>query len=526
MTRLDTLINRIQSDYVKRSLSKIDEPFPNNIFHTNDLSDEFIENDFFHSQLFIDCILHMKTTSTDITEFVNFCLNEYYGEQYQTSIIQDFKQKYKSEKSIWWYTQDSFVYRILSKAISMKNHSLLFTFGFLIRDIYENLQKFRLKMPVEVYYGRIMTIDEVNQLKSSLGQYLSVNIFISTDYDRRLIVTLLNDFALPNDCVRVLFEIHADPNLNQSKPVANITSLTCNPQSQQVLFTLGSVFQLNDIQQDKKTGIWIIKMTLSNIKKSYDENNLITCGYLLQKMRKNDEAEHLFLRLIKHISANNELSKCYAALGYLTSLKNNYESSLEWYDKFLKICNQNDPNLASIYYSIGYVYQNVDDRNQALQFYDKALSMWTELYGDEGIVEIAECLNNIGCIYEREQYYAKALECHKRSLSIRDKFQVDIGSCYNNIGNIYYCLGEYNSALENYNFAFQEKIKSRSEKDLSLATTLTNMGLVFEADTNYKEALNYYKKAALVYNELYSPTHVSNIEIQENIQRVSVLMRT
>ncbi|CAF3222455.1 unnamed protein product [Rotaria socialis] len=526
-TRLDTLINRIQSDYSKRCQFKLDEPFPINISKTNNLSDELLHDDIFHSQLLIDCLLQMKTLSTDVTGFVNTCLQQYNNDPNQTSIIHEFKQKYSSDKILWWYTQDSFVYRLLSKAMNVKNYNFLLNFGFLIRDICGIIQKYQLKSSIEVYRGQIMSIDEFNTLKSSLGQNISINTFVSTDYDRKSIISSLNEFPITNDSLRVLFEIHADPNVDNSRPFANITSLTYSPHQQQVLFMLGSVFQLTDIQQDKKYGIWIVKTVLKNLKKSYDEKDLVACGRTLQKMGRNDEAEMFFLRLLKEMPSNHEdISKCYSTLGYLSFLKNNYDSSLNWYENFLKVSKPDDPNLADIYYSIGCVYQNMFEYNQALQYYDRALLIWKEIYGDEGALEMAECLNNMGCIYEKEQYYSKALSCHQQALSIRDKFHADIGRSYNNIGNIYFAMGEYNSAIENYNFAFQEKCNYASPQDPSLATTLRNIALVFEEDKNFLEALNYFKRAASIYENLLPSTHIDNVEVQEDIRRISSFIKS
>ncbi|CAF3177785.1 unnamed protein product [Rotaria sp. Silwood2] len=180
------------------------------------------------------------------------------------------------------------------------------------------------------------------------------------------------------------------------------------------------------------------------------------------------------------------------------------------------------------------------DYNQALQYYNQALLIWKESDGNDEPFQMAECLNNMGCIYEIEKCYSKALACHQQALSIRDKFQADLGSSYNNIGNIYLCigslynnfcnfylcLGEYNAAIENYDYAYKIKSKSRSSQDPSLATTLRNMALAYEEDGNFIEALKYYKKASLAFASIFSATHTYYIEIQEDIQRVSSLMES
>ncbi|CAF5037110.1 unnamed protein product, partial [Rotaria magnacalcarata] len=79
---------------------------------------------------------------------------------------------------------------------------------------------------------------------------------------------------------------------------------------------------------------------------------------------------------------------------------------------------------------------------------------------------------------------------------------------------------------ENYNFAFQEKCKYASPQDPSLATTLRNIALVFEEDNNFLEALNYFKRAAVIYENLFPSTHIDNVEVQEDIRRISSFIKS
>ncbi|CAF4465225.1 unnamed protein product, partial [Adineta steineri] len=140
------------------------------------------------------------------------------------------------------------------------------------------------------------------------------------------IISSLNEFSTQEGLVRVLFEIDAITSTNESKAFAIITQFTYLPVEQQVLFMLGSIFQLIDICLDSKNNLWIIKIVLVNIKKDYDETNLISCGHLLRQMKKLDDAEKYFSRLLKEIPEDHEdFSQCYQALGLICFQKTNYE---------------------------------------------------------------------------------------------------------------------------------------------------------------------------------------------------------
>jgi tetratricopeptide (TPR) repeat protein len=516
----DILIHQIQSNYTKRIQTKVDEPFPINISKSNPVTDITVDNEFFYSQILFDCLLQMKTISTDKSDFINLCKNEYHNNTNELSRVQEFQQTYIPNQALWWYTRESFVNRVLNKALYTKNLDLLFLFAFLIRDIHENLEKNKCKSPIQVCHGQLMSIDELHALKNSIGKYISVNTFLSGNSNRKQIISCLNEWPVTDDLVRILFEIDADPQKDNSKPFAYLS------QEQQIcLFTLGTIFQLTDIIQDKKNDLWIVKLVLTTIKKEYDSTNLISCGYFLfQQMKKTDQAEKYFSRLLKELPSDHpDIAQCLHSLGLLLFLRNQYDLSLQWYQKLIKILKTNDPNLPDTFYSIGCVYHKKSDHQQALEYYQKALQIWTENNRYEQPLRMADCLNNMGCIYETEGSYTKSLDCHQQALSIRGQYQMDIGASYNNIGNVYLCLGQYEVALENYNYSFEMKSKSISIPNPSLATTLKNIGLVYEEDGNIEEALKCYKRAALMFEQIYPSVHIYNIEIQEDIQRILAL---
>jgi hypothetical protein len=147
------LIPQIQSDYSKRIQCKVDESFPINISKSNKLSDQCVNNELFYSHLVINSLLQMKTSSTDKTELIQICLKEYNNNKNQLSIVHEFEQKYLSNQVLWWYTRESFIYRLLNKALSVKNLDLLFLLVFFIRDLKESLEKNKSKSSVQVYYG-------------------------------------------------------------------------------------------------------------------------------------------------------------------------------------------------------------------------------------------------------------------------------------------------------------------------------------------------------------------------------------
>ena len=518
MVKLDQLIQQIQSDFAKRIQSRVDEPFPF-VISTFDLS---LNEDFLHAQILFNCLLQMKTLPTDKSEFIHQCKNEYYNNPKESTYIDEFQKNYTSNQAIWWYTRDAFISRILNKAFCTKNLDRLFLLGFIIRDIQDNLHKNQCKSSFQVYAGQLMSIDELQRMKNSIGDFMIINRFFFAYFNRKQVTGHLNEYPVHNDYLRILFEIEADSSMDKSKPFADVTPFVYLSSEQQCLFTLGSIFRIEEIVQDKKNNLWIIKLIFSTVRKEYDANDLIVCVQILQQMKKNNHAEKFFLRLLKEFPNDHpDIPQCFHALALLAFSRNNYDLSLQWYQKLTKQFKSNDLHLAETFYSMGCVHQKRFEHRQALEYYQKALDTWQTIDPNNKSLRMAECLNNMGCIYELEQSYSKALACHEQALMIRGQYQVDLGSSYNNIANIYLSLGEYDVALENYNNAFAAKSKSLSTTDPSLAITLRNIGLVYEEDGNVEEALKSYRRAALMFEQIYPATDVYNMDIQEDIRRVS-----
>ncbi|CAF4208541.1 unnamed protein product [Adineta steineri] len=177
----------------------------------------------------------------------------------------------------------------------------------------------------------------------------------STSKQRTTALFLLGDIKTQIDSERVLFEIDADPKIVTTKPFANISKHSYFPDESEVLFMIGSIFRLNNINRNDDQ-IWIIKMTLCNddvhdlkqvlmyMKQQIEneETNLRTLGNVLWKMGKLDLAEKYFNRLLHELPLNDPfLSSLYKDLGELASQTGDYDMSIQWHQKFLAIKNKN-----------------------------------------------------------------------------------------------------------------------------------------------------------------------------------------
>lgn len=523
---------------------EVAETLPINIFNTeHEQSTTGLNGQFIHFQLLIDCLLRMKSTKIERNDLIKLCKTQYQNNARELSIIDEFDQTYSSSDAIWWYTRQSFVYRLLNKALRVQNIQLIYLFRFFIRDLYKQLCTHRCPAIIRVYRGQLMVNDELQILKNSVGKYISINSFFSTSFNRNLALHFSQEL---DEYERVIFEIEADPCLTDEKPFADISHHSCFPDESEVLFMLGSIFQLISIEQTEDQ-IWIIHMALCSgndhdlkpifehmkNQHSQDQTDLLSFGHLLRNMGKFEDAENYYRRLLASLPKDSQdLGRCYHALGIIAYEKADYERSLRLHKNALKIklrsVKSDDPYLANSYNSIGTIYERKKDYQRALKSFQKALIILEQTFGKDH-PKVAICWNNIAGIYRMKGRYNDALKCNQKALAIREKHlpadHPDIGASHSNIGIIYRCLGEYDHAIEHHNRSLAIQQKSLPSKHPQTASTLTNVGLVYEDKADYRQALEYYEKAALIYRPALPSTHPNIIKTEQFIKRVVSKMK-
>ncbi|CAF4962912.1 unnamed protein product [Rotaria sp. Silwood1] len=542
--QFDELLSRIQSNEVKRMHYEIEEPLSITTFNTTnneDKSSTELNGYFVHAQLLIDVVLRMKASSTDKNELIAFCKDEYKNNTTALTIIAEFERDYVPEKAVWWYTRESFLYRVLNKALRMQNIDLIFRFRFFLRDLLQQLKQHQLLLPIRVYRAQLISLGELEMMKQSIGHYLSMSSFLSTSVDRQLAMFLLGDSDVSNDLLRVLFEIDLDPQVVITKPFADITFLSYFGEEKEVLIMLGAIFRLEKIYMDENQ-IWIIRMTLSSeneqdfkilfeyMKKQYQdgETGLLSFGDSLWRMGKFDDAEKYYRQMLLELPhGHQDIAICYYALGLVASAKGDFDLSLEWHYKsvemIIRTLGPNNPSLANSYNSIGVVYRQKGNNQQALESYNKALTIYQRIYGEDH-PRVAACLNNMANIYNEVKDFSEALRCHQMALHIFEQHRPidhpDLGIAHNSIGSVYGSLGEYDLALEHFHLSLKIYQKSLPPEHPHIAMTLENIGLAYEDNNELEQALEFYTKAATIFRHSLPPTHPRVVEIERDIQRI------
>ncbi|CAF1236295.1 unnamed protein product, partial [Rotaria sordida] len=545
IVKVDDLIDQIKVDQKDRG--KQEEPLSMNIYNVRgnaDKSTTELNGHFIHSLLLIDVLIRMKSNDTDKKKLIQVCKDEYTDNDHQLEIVSEFERHYQSKKAIWWYTRDAFLYSMLNKALRVQNTELLLLFRFVIRDIYERLKKHQCQDLVRVYRYQPMSTDELNALRQSIGQFISINSFFSTSADRDVALRFLKHSAISNDLHPILFIIDADPRVVKSKPFADISSHSYFPLECEILFMVGCIFRLIDIYRDDNEQIWIIKMQLAedndhDLKKLFNqlkadygggenETNLQSFGDVLQLMGKYDSAEKIYSDLHK-TSPSDDTSFCHLcfSFGMLYKERKDYDRSLQWFQRALDRKTRTNPTdfvyIGGLYCCIGNIYMEKNGYNEAIKYYNTAMDYY-KCANATNHPYMASLYHGNARICCAQKQYTEALNYYQRSLVIQQEHlpsnHPDMAINLIGIGDVYRNVGKYQLAMDNYKTSLDIRMKSLPPQHQDIASNVRSIGLLYETMNNLKEALEYYKKAASIYRQSLSSENSNVVEIQKDIQRI------
>ncbi|CAF3330304.1 unnamed protein product, partial [Rotaria socialis] len=359
VVKLDKLISRIKADHKIQHV--VDKPSSVESFASDTYDNKMISGPnakFIGSQVMIDCLLRVKFTPKDKTELIDYCNIMYAGNHAELQNIRDFEQNYLPDKALWWYTKDSFFYKILNKALRGEDIHMMFLLRAFISDIGLQLKKYQAKQHLRAYRSQMISNDELETFKKSCGLFMSPNSFFSSTLSRHIALSFLRPTNNTTDLQSVLFEIDADPKIVTTKPFADISKHSNFSDESEVLFMTGSIFRLNSISRSSDDQVWIIQMTLCNenddecdikyalmYKKQEigtGETTLRTFGNLLWKLGKHELAQKYLVRFLEELPSNDpSLISLYEDLGELASETGDYNKSVQWHQKALELKNKN-----------------------------------------------------------------------------------------------------------------------------------------------------------------------------------------
>ena len=352
---LNELINQMKNDQKIRK--KIEEPLSIDILDMNgneDKSTQDLNGKLVYFQLFFYLILQIKPNDDDKKELIDLYRQEYSGNTIELQNISKFEKTYEKNEALLWYSKESFFYKTLNKALRRENIHLIYLLRSYILDICHQIEINQSSVPCKVYRYQLISKDELNHFFGHIGQYISVNSFLSTTMREYVANFYMGHGQSSNEFERVVFHIDADPNQKKTKPFANISSQSEFFDEFEVLFTPGSIFRLDSIQLGEGHLYQIdltlcgeeedrLKVVFDQMREQYqnEEIHLGTLAKFLLKMGKFQLAEKYCLRMINQLPPNDpSLIHLYQNVDQIASQQGQFDKSLQCQKKLLSFKQQ------------------------------------------------------------------------------------------------------------------------------------------------------------------------------------------
>ncbi|UJR32556.1 hypothetical protein I4U23_020017 [Adineta vaga] len=239
--------------------------------------DEEQKHMFLAHQRTIDSILCVPHTYESRQEMITEFRRLYSDDETILAEIDQFEIEYIPHAAVQWYTRDSFVCRTINQTLRESNVDAMFKLRYILTDIYTHLNESyrqnnwleRSGLPsTETFYrGQLMSYQEFNSFKELRGSVISINTFLSTTTSMQIALMYANIFQNNSDDISVVFSIESD-SISKIRPYANISRYSMFPDEDEVLFAMGSIFQIGNIRElPDAENVWIIYL------KTYDLHN-------------------------------------------------------------------------------------------------------------------------------------------------------------------------------------------------------------------------------------------------------------
>lgn len=501
---------------------------------------------FIYSRILQDILVTIQFDQHHLKKFISYCRDAFADNDKELDNIKKFKEKYRNETPIWWYTNDSFLYPLLNRGFRTLDMEIIMKAGFFIGDLHRQIKQLhseqRTGSRFTVYHGQGLSTLNFEQMKKTKDGLLSFNNFLFTNKDREIALDFARRTRKNPDLVGILFVMAIDPS-KSTTPFASINNVSYHKGKQdEILFSIYTVFRIGDIKPlGKHQRFYQVDLTLV----SDNDTDLNTCtnrirqetfpdekewhrmGSLLLKTGRPDKVVQVHRILIKQTANDNEKATIYGQLGLAKSDQGVYQDAIVYYEKSLEIYKRNLPanysQLASSYSNIGNVYYQMGECAKALSSYENALEIQQQIL-QPSHPDLGMSFANIALMFGKVGEYTKALSLYEKALDIQQQAlpsnHPDLAASYNNIGAMYDELHNYPKALSFYENALTLRTQSLPSNHPDLGMSNINIGNVYQCMGDYAKALSFYEAGIKIQQQSLSPNH---LDIASSYNKIGVL---
>ncbi|UJR12943.1 hypothetical protein I4U23_017116 [Adineta vaga] len=376
-------------------------------------------------------------------DLISFARTYYRCNKSMLEKIDNFKQNYRSDDAISWYTALDFPSQLLNKALRTGNYDLIKPFLSFIMDLRNCLAREHEHLIEEgtiiVYRGMNVPIEEVEKFQNVNGEFISINGFLSTSRSR----TVAEIFSgLTNDIVgnaAIIFQIECDAFiLGKNFIFADISRHSHISDELEVLIDIGSIFRVTNIKQDTD-GRWVIHMIGTS------EINIMVKKYIeyycfdLMKMKYNMGEMHVIISLLadrylyekaqEHLKQlleqpnGKEIAEIYATMTRTQNIEKNYHILIRDHYNYTRdhLSKENFKQSALILNKIGFFLPRNNELRNSPEIL-KILHVNEDIYCEPNEAKsLVSILPQLGDNYRQQESRIRRLKGLSNSLKDRHK---------------------------------------------------------------------------------------------------------
>ncbi|CAF1434529.1 unnamed protein product, partial [Adineta ricciae] len=467
--QVNKLIAQLHCDVISPERATFTNPFDLLVDHLHTIDDiDERENERLHFQVILTALLR-SDTSTDFVRqlMIDECRKHYTNINNIVYLrkIDEFEHSESRFSTFHWWSQDSFVYRLINEALRSRHWSSIMKYRYFIVKLYNEIKKLHQEQfPIVhsddsrnqllVYRGQKLFAHDWKLLENSVGGLVCINSFLSTT----LYEGIAMQFAYAcreEKTVAVIFRITLDRRV-LSSIFADISGQSSITYEAEVLLSPGVVFRVENIAYDDAFDRWVVNLIATDPDKDsllsfmLSKSDRTSLGQVLYQTGEYDAARDYCELMLRY---TGEHLTHYSILGNIFKEIKEYDQALENHYKALKFVTS-IYQCSVVYYNLGLAYLGKGDYNRALHYHHEAY----ELECVEGETEkLALIYHNMGFAYIKigalrlgVDYLEKALDIQN---SVLPSNHYHLGCTYLNLGDYYRAQNESGQALEYYQHA-------------------------------------------------------------------------
>ena len=218
---------------------------------------------FYWYRFFFNVLDRLNPTEIARRELISRLRDQMSENTVQLRMIDEFERKYVPEKVIWWYTRDSFFYRMLNKKLRENDINEIILWRSYIQDLDRSLRQLRFKQrnfnQITLYRYQRIYMNDLHKFQQNVGKLVSASSFLSATLNED-IAMMFGQSSLDGslEISGTLWRIHVHG--NDTKTIfADIGTLSIFPDEEECLFSLRSMFRINRVYSENN--LWFIDVT-------------------------------------------------------------------------------------------------------------------------------------------------------------------------------------------------------------------------------------------------------------------------